>query len=627
MPVFVWQILENDFEFLDYNRAAAVLTQGRVKNLMGLRATALYGDQPEMLAMLRRARDEGRAVVPSFRFRLVTTGEERIFHKTAFKAGETIVIAVRERSESRATVEYDDHRGFRDTSLHLSKSMLEAMVSSSLVGYLRTNAAGFIEEASARWLELHDVITDPTALPWWTWVASDQHDEIARLVTEALARGAPKKMEYPTSALRPRWILAEMVPLEDTEDDDGGCWLVVGHDVTELREAQAQAAAAEARALRAEKMESIGRLAGGIAHDFNNVLAAISGAAEVLRERLCSTGEPAPELDDIVAASRSGARLTRQLLDQARSPSHEPSALDLTELLTEFEAMLRRVLGEDIDVRVDVEDEPLPILIERSRIEQVLWNLAVNARDAMPRGGQLSIRARLCRTADLEELGEGLDISERWVALQVTDDGVGMNPSVQRQIFEPFFSTKPEDKGVGLGLATALAIVHQAGGRIDVESQPGTGTTFRLWIPATQALPIAATPAPAATRPTKTARVMVVEDNELVRSVLTRLLRNAGYELLEAEDGQVAFDLAQSGADFDLLVSDVVMPRLSGPELAMRLRASRPELPVLFLSGYHEDEVLRRGNIAPPCRLLTKPASRNDLMSAIVELLEARERD
>jgi PAS domain S-box-containing protein len=393
----------------------------------------------------------------------------------------------------------------------------------------------------------------------------------------------------------------------------------VSLDVTDQRTLEAQLR-------QAQKMEAVGQLAGGVAHDFNNLLMIVTGSTEFARESLPAG---APALEDLAAvdeAARRAAQLTRQLLAFSRRQVLKAELLDLDRVVRGVEPLLRRLIGEDITVLTLPAGDVRPVLADPGQLEQVLVNLAVNARDAMPAGGRLVIETanvRLTR-ADAERRGAGVPPGD-YVRLRVRDTGTGMDDATLGQIFEPFFTTKPPGKGSGLGLSTVYGIVKQSGGFVWVTSAPGEGTTFEIDLPAANGAPVAAAaahPAPTAARGTET--VLLVEDDASVRLSVRRILTRAGYTVLEAPHGRDALAVAASHPGrVDLVVTDVVMPEMNGRDLVERFAARRPGVPALFMSGYTDDEMVRRGLGAPGTAFLEKPFSAATLLRTVRGVLDA----
>jgi PAS domain S-box-containing protein len=374
---------------------------------------------------------------------------------------------------------------------------------------------------------------------------------------------------------------------------------------------------------QAQKMEAVGQLAGGVAHDFNNLLTVILGHCELLLEGI---GQDDPRARDVALVQEAGTRaagLTRQLLAFSRKQIIEPAQLDLNLIVTDIQGMLRRLIGEDVKITVALAPDPMPVLADRGQVEQVMMNLAVNARDAMPKGGTLTIE-----TAHVE-LDEHYVATHRdvkpgpYVVITVTDTGTGMTPAVQARLFEPFFTTKELGKGTGLGMATVYGIVTQSGGSIGVYSELGKGTAFKLYFPrADAAQMVAAPPTPVAAPQTRPHTVLVVEDEVDLRQLTQRLLQRLGHTVLVAADAIEARRLFDQHPEIDLLLTDVVMPGASGPELTNELSELRPTLKVIYMSGYTEDAIVHHGVLAPGIDFLNKPFTSRTLAQKLRDVLD-----
>ena len=385
--------------------------------------------------------------------------------------------------------------------------------------------------------------------------------------------------------------------------------------VTERTRAVEQAALEQSRLnatlVEAQKQEAVGRLAGGVAHDFNNLLTVISGHASLL-ERPLTGDERRDSVQTILDATSRAAELTRQLLDVARRPLTQSTSVDVAETLRRLRRLLRPALPASITIDID-EAPPGEVPLEGVQLEQVLLNLALNARDAMPTGGRLHI-ATAFRELDASQASPVALSAGKWVRLEVSDDGAGIPAEVLPHLFEPFFTTKGR-KGTGLGLSTASGIVASAGGRIDVRSSAGAGTTFTVWLPWVDAKPVV-TSEVAAPAPARSGRlVLVAEDEPLVRSIVVKALTRLGHRVLAASDGEEALAIARQHPDLELLVTDVVMPRLGGVELVKALRARGP-IAVLVMSGYHEKQEELRDE-----RVLPKPFTLEAFTKAVAEAL------
>jgi two-component system, cell cycle sensor histidine kinase and response regulator CckA len=375
---------------------------------------------------------------------------------------------------------------------------------------------------------------------------------------------------------------------------------------------------------QAQKMEAVGRLAGGVAHDFNNTLSIILGHGELVMQRL-APGDPTREdVKEVTTAAERAASLTRQLLAFSRQQVLEPKVIDLNAVLREMYKMLARLIGEDVEIRTLTEPGLGSVLVDRTQFEQVLLNLVVNARDAMPLGGTLTLE-----TANVEfDAAYVVEHPEAslgaHVMLAVTDTGIGMDPETSSRIFEPFFTTKDRDKGTGLGLAMVFGTVAQSGGHISVQSEPGRGTVFRLYFPRTNAKPQVEhvrTVAPVNLHGTET--VLLVEDDEQVRRVVSQMLRRYGYHVHEARSADDALRVIETVQGIHLLLTDVVMPRTSGPELARRIGSRCPGLKVVYMSGYPDDAVVRHGTFDAGAAFLQKPMTPVSLARKVREVLEA----
>jgi len=388
---------------------------------------------------------------------------------------------------------------------------------------------------------------------------------------------------------------------------------------------QAALARAEDQLRQSQKMEAIGRLAGGIAHDFNNVLSVVLSYSELIKAELPPSDPIGADVDEIWKAGGRAARLTRQLLAFSRQQTLEPKVLDLGQSVLEMEKMLRRLLGADVELTILPATDLGSVKADAGQIEQVLMNLAVNARDAMPQGGKLTVEIKNV-DLDQEYAGTHLDVKPGpHVLLAVSDTGTGMDKATVARIFEPFFTTKEKGKGTGLGLAVVFGIVKQSGGHVWVYSEPGQGTTFRIYLPRVEGAADSAgpppEPLPSATRGNET--VLLVDDDDQVRAVACNILRRAGYVVLEASNGGEALMIGeQHGATIHLLLTDVVLPRMSGRQIAERIAGMRPGTKVLFMSGYTDDAVLQHGILESTAAYLQKPLTPEALARKVRAVLD-----
>jgi two-component system cell cycle sensor histidine kinase/response regulator CckA len=393
-------------------------------------------------------------------------------------------------------------------------------------------------------------------------------------------------------------------------------WSEAIHPDAELRQL-------DMRLRQAQKMETIGQLAGGVAHDFNNLLAVIFGHCEMLAMKLPQESPGRDSVDQIGRAAERAAALTRRLLAFSRQQVLEPQLLDLNLLVADMEKMLQRLIGENVRLITILQPGLNWVLADPGQIDQIIMNLAVNGRDAMPKGGRLTLQTR---DLELDAKTQSGQPPGRYVLLAVTDTGCGMTPKVQARIFEPFFTTKGVGQGTGLGLAMVSGIVQQNGGHIVVHSLPGIGTTFKIYLPAVGELAKQPLQSRAPVKPVRSSEtILLVEDEASVREITALLLVSLGYQVKEASSGQEALHLAQGNREkIDLLMTDVLMPGMSGNEVAEVLRASDAGLKVLFLSGHSGDTLARHGVVHTEVAFLQKPFTLDALSRKLREVLDQR---
>jgi PAS domain S-box-containing protein len=478
----------------------------------------------------------------------------------------------------------------------------------------------------------------------WGWQKVVHPEHVARVtkhVQHVLETGEPWEETFPLRGKdgEYRWFLARALPIRDPEGRIVR-WFGAGTDITEQRRAEEEVRQInedlenrvaqrteehrklEAQLIQSQKMEAVGRLAGGVAHDFNNLLTVILGFSEMVREQVKGDQQTLEAVGEVIQAAQRAAALTSQLLAFSRRQVSTPRVTSLNEVVQNIDKMLRRIIGEDIQLSTRLSPELAPARIDPIHIEQVILNLAVNSRDAMPEGGKLAIETANVDLSGAAEEHGGVAPGP-YVMLAVSDTGIGMDAATLSRMFEPFFTTKEQGKGTGLGLSTVYGIVKQNGGEIQVYSEPGHGTTFKIYFP-TVAEHADALPgeSPQAELVSATETVLLVEDEDQVRHLAQKLLARQGYRVLEASSGRSALALAREHRErIDLLLTDVVMPQMSGPDLAREVRSSHPEIRVLFMSGYTDTAFALQGTLPVGTPFVQKPFTSADLQRKVREAL------
>jgi nitrogen-specific signal transduction histidine kinase/CheY-like chemotaxis protein len=375
---------------------------------------------------------------------------------------------------------------------------------------------------------------------------------------------------------------------------------------------------------QSRKMEAVGRLVGGVAHDFANLLTLISGYSDILWNRVGDGHPVRPELDEIRKAATRGERLTGQLLGFSRGQAAQPRILDLNSLIGDMQRMLRPIIGEHLELLTNLSPNLSKVVADPGQMEQVIMNLILNARDAMPRGGRIHIETSEVELERHAAAESGVEPGP-YVVLSISDTGHGITREAMDHMFEPFFTTKDKGKGTGLGLATVHSIVKQCGGAVWARSVPGAGATFTIAIPrAVEAAPRAEAAAAKSTSAAGNETILLVEDDDNVRRLLAHILQRRGYTVLEACDGEAALRVFESRGDsVHLVLTDMVMPNMGGRDLATRLRQTRPDLKVVFMSGYTDDVLVRTGALSPGMSFLQKPLRPDVLATKVREALDA----
>jgi len=522
-----------------------------------------------------------------------------------FRAGSETVLTVRLRDISQSL---QAEKGLRQLAAIVDSSE-DAIISQSLDGVITTWNSGaekLFGYAAAEIIGLNASILLPPKL----------REELSRQV-EQVKQGACWRGETVRVRKDGRHIEVGLsISLLKGEKGTVPGLSIIARDITERKRLEEQLR-------QSQKMEAVGRLAGGVAHDFNNLLSVIVGYGYLIHANTTPDQPAHSSAQEIMAAAGRAGALTRQLLAFSRKQVLQPEVLELNSVLKEMDQMLPRLIGEDIDLRIVHGQNLRRVELDPVQIEQVIMNLVVNSRDAMPNGGKLTIETGNASFDQWDATHHGVPPGD-YVMLAVSDTGEGIDEKTQKLIFEPFFTTKEPGKGTGLGLSTVYGIVAQAKGHISLYSEPGNGTTFKIYFPATAAA-AAEQPAVYASKPALcgTETVLVVEDSELLRNLVAQFLRDSGYKVLIASDGQQALKIADEWSGLiDLLLTDVIMPVLGGQELAAKLSAKYPKLTVLFMSGYTDSALLHQGAIEDGKSFLQKPFSPDLLLLRVREALD-----
>jgi len=456
-------------------------------------------------------------------------------------------------------------------------------------------------------------------------IHADDREKIAAARKETFENGVGPRVEYRFRRKDGQWRILESSgsPIRNHRGEIEKI-VLVSRDITERKLAEELLLRQDEQLRQAQKMEAVGRLSGGIAHDFNNLLGVVIGYSESIEQQLAPDDPLRKSAEEIRKAGERAAALTHQLLAFSRQQVLQPRLLDLNVVVSDLGTMLRRLIGMHIDLKLKLARQLGPIKADQSQVEQVLVNLVVNARDAMPEGGKL-----LIETSNLE-VGETLIETFPFlrpgphVQLAVSDTGIGMDADTQRHIFEPFFTTKSPGKGTGLGLATVYGVVKQTGGAVIVESEPGKGSTFKIFLPRAEEAVASTSSKEIVTRvPLGTGTILVVEDEEALLNLTAERLRASGYTVLAAHDGVQALELARSSDEpIHLLLTDIVMPRMGGLTLARTLSGLRPGIRIMFMTGHAEREVTADESLFSLSESIRKPFSHEQLIRQVRQALE-----
>ncbi len=563
--------------------------------------------------------------------RVLATGRgEELEYSLDVPAGKRWFLARMNRVPSAANEQYTLCLAVRDITgrKHAEEKLLVSEEKFSKAFHLGPDAVTITSTEDGRYIEVNDSflrltgyarneLIGRTAVELGVWAnPKDRQQVVALLNRSSEFRDLEIRIAIKSGEVRTVQMSAHTIEL-------GGqtCILAIIRDVTERR-------ALELQLRQSQKMEAVGRLAGGVAHDFNNLLVGILGYSELLKKKLAEQSPLLRMANEINFAAMRARDLTSRLLALSHRQVLRPAVLDLNALVRQCERLLRPVIGEDVRVILRLDPKTAHVKADPAQLEQVILNLALNARDAMPDGGTLSMETcNIQVDAALARLHPGL-IPGYYVRLSVTDTGHGIAPDAMPRIFEPFFTTKEVGKGSGLGLSTVYGVVKQSGGCVTVSSVPDKGATFGIYLPRASELPERKTPAPPVTASsTGTETILLVEDEAIVRDLVCEILKESGYVVLSATSGADAMKIIDEQADpIDLLITDVVMPEMSGPELANILRRARGEMSVLYMSGYTDDAVLVRQGLPENSAFIRKPYTPQQFLQKVRETLDAAPR-
>ena len=593
-PVVLWRIdADGVFELSEGGGLAGIgLEPGEA---VGQSVFEMFAEDPEAMELVRRA-------LAGEELQERTAAAGRIF--------ENRLVPVREGGEviGAVGVSIDITERARETDRAEFHSQLLNAVGQAVIA---TDADGYViywnrtAEELYGWSRDEAVGRPVTELT----VPEPSYDSAAEII-EALRQGQRWTGEYTVQRKDGSTFPALVTNVPVLQDGELVAMIGVSADLTEQKELEAQLR-------QAQKMEAVGQLAGGVAHDFNNLLTAIGGYVSLAAEQ-SDDDQVRTDLNEVQSAIDRARALTDKLLAFSRRGAPRTESVDLNSMLTELAGMLRRMVGEQIRLQVDTARRPWPVAADRPMLEQAIVNLAVNARAAMPEGGTLTLATQrvtldAARVRDLE-----LDVVPGdYMRLTVTDTGVGIDPEIQDRIFDPFFTTRQVGEGSGLGLSMVFGAVKQAGGAVTVDSAPGEGARFTLYLPRTEADEQATTERVEDEASTAAGMVLVVEDEPAVLSLATRVLKREGYRVLEAATGKEARDRIEEEPGVDLVVTDVIMPQVTGPELIQELRLTHPRIRSLFMSGYAADELESRGLSRDSEHFLPKPFTPAELIDAV----------
>jgi len=606
LPTYSWRRIDDDFELTDYNQAAETLAQGHMPEYMGLKASELFQEAPEVLRGFERCFEEQATIKGETWYRLRATGETRRFAIWyVFVAPDLVMVHtddVTQRRQDEEAIRFQAH--LLDM---VGQSVIAADEAGRIVFWNRQSEVLYGAAAAEA------IGRPPLDVIQFEPVGATAGEMLGILLGggrwsgELLVRNQEGK-QFP--------VAFTGTPIQNEQGELKGL-VGISSDISEQK-------LLEQQLRQSQKMEAVGRLAGGIAHDFNNLLTAIIGYSQMVYAEL-RQGDPLRDrINEVLKAGQRAASLTSQLLAFSRKQVLQPKVLDLNVVVKDMDKMLRRVIGEDVELALALQPTLARVKADPGQIEQVLLNLAINARDAMPKGGKLAIETGEVEIDDEYAELHADAVPGLYVVLAVRDTGCGMDAQELSQIFEPFFTTKEQGRGTGLGLSTVYGIVKQSGGHVAVESEPGKGSVFKIFLPVTKAEADGRPPRESEAIADGASRtILVVEDDELVRKLTRHALESSGYEVLEASSGAEAILIYdQHPKPIDLVITDVVMPQMSGREFIQRLEVRRPDQKILYMSGYTDDAIVHHGVLDEERPFIQKPFTVASLTIKVRDLLK-----
>ena len=633
ISVYIWEKVsdENDFVLVNSNDAGDRQTTSFSSRYFGMRASELLDDEPEMLKGLLQCSEEREIVHIETEYHHQETGVLKILDLYFVCISPSLVMAVSrdvtqekfaedERAKLLAQIEFQNRR-LSDIIASIPGAVWESRVEGDVYNQQSNFVSDYIEKITG--YAPNEWLSEPNY--WVKILHPDDKEEILEKTKDFIQDKGEGFLEYRFIKKNGDIVWTE-TQMKAVKNESGEVVSLTGItiDVTERKRAEEALVKSEEQLRQSQRLESVGRLAGGIAHDFNNMLTAINGYSELLLRDLKEESSIRQKVLEIKKAGERSASLTQQLLAFSRRQVLKPQMLDLNNVITDMSSLLRRLIGEHIYLNIDLSGEECRVEADPGQLSQVIMNLAVNARDAMPKGGDLTIKTENV-FLDEEYAATHVPTSPgEYVLLSVSDTGSGMSDEAKKHIFEPFYTTKEKGSGTGLGLATVYGIVKQSGGYIWVDSEPEKGAEFMVFLPQVQkVVTIPKEKIISETEMPGNETILLVEDEEAVRELTVKILELNGYSVIEAKDGVEAFEIYENlPGRIDLLITDVVMPRMSGRELAEKITQLDPDIRVLFSSGYSDDRNMMRDRDLKTIDFINKPFTPEELGRKIRQLLD-----